>query len=131
MPNFPDSHRDLLDAQVASFATIDDRGFPQVTAVWFLFDGEKLRLSLSTDRRKTQNLRARPECSLFILDPANAFRYLEVRGRARLEADDGYVFADQVGNKYGADLRAYDSPETSRVAVTIEPVAIHAVTIGA
>jgi PPOX class probable F420-dependent enzyme len=127
MTTFPESHSDLLEGQVASFATIDSDGFPQVTAVWFLHDGGELKLSLNTARRKTQNLVDRPECSLFLLDLANPYRYLEVRGRARIEPDDDYVFAGKVGAKYNANLKAYDGPEDSRVVVTIEPVKIHPV----
>jgi len=127
MTSFPESHSDLLDGQVASFATIDSDGFPQVTAVWFLHDGGELKLSLNTARRKTQNLAERPECSLFLLDLANPYRYLEVRGRARIEPDDDYVLAGKVGAKYNANLKAYDGPEESRVVVTIEPVKIHPV----
>ncbi|MGA2010445.1 MAG: hypothetical protein ABSH51_07935 [Solirubrobacteraceae bacterium] len=33
MNTFPDSHRDLLDAQVASLATIGVNGFPQLTSI--------------------------------------------------------------------------------------------------
>jgi PPOX class probable F420-dependent enzyme len=128
MTTFPDSHSDLLEGQVASLATIDDNGFPQVTEVWFILEDGEIKLSLNTARRKTQNLTARPQCSLFLLDLANPYRYLEVRGRARLEPDDDYAFADTVGAKYGgADLRAHDQPGESRVVVTIEPVKIHAV----
>jgi hypothetical protein len=38
MTNFPDSHRDLLDAQVATLATIGGNGFPQLTEVWLRHD---------------------------------------------------------------------------------------------
>jgi hypothetical protein len=63
------------------------------------------------------------ECSLFILDLANPYRFLEIRGRARIEPDDDYAFADKVRAKYGGvDLRANDRPGESRVVVTIEPV---------
>lgn len=127
MTTFPESHRDLLDGQVASFATIDDDGFPQVTAVWFLHEDGELKLSLNGSRAKTKNLAARPECSLFLLDLANPYRYLEVRGRARIAPDDDYAFAGKVGAKYNADLKAYDAPGESRVVVTIEPVKIHPV----
>ncbi|MGH2927564.1 MAG: pyridoxamine 5'-phosphate oxidase family protein, partial [Solirubrobacteraceae bacterium] len=83
--------------------------------------------SLNTSRRKTRNLRERPECSLLILDVADPYRYLEVRGRARLEPDDDYEFARRVGAKYGADLSVHDGPGESRVAVTIEPANVYAV----
>jgi PPOX class probable F420-dependent enzyme len=123
MTDFPDSHRDLLDGEVATLATIDPRGFPQLSEVWFLFDDGEVRISPNTARLKTKNLRARPECSVFILDLANPYRYLEIRGRARIEPDDDYSFAAKVGAKYcGTDLRAIDRPGESRVVVTVEPV---------
>jgi PPOX class probable F420-dependent enzyme len=127
MTNFPDSHRDLLDGQVASLATIDGQGFPQVSEVWFLLDDDELKLSLNDSRYKTKNLVDRPECSLFLLDLAVPFRYIEVRGRARIEPDDDYAFASKVGAKYGADLKVHDGPGDRRVVVTIEPVKVHAV----
>ena len=130
MAGFPESHRDLLDGQVASLATIDDDGLPQLTEVWFLVDGGEIKLSLNTARHKTQNLIERPQCSLLFLDLANPYRYLEIRGRARIEPDDDYVFADKVGAKYGADLRVHDGPGDRRVVVTIDASKIHPVAMG-
>jgi PPOX class probable F420-dependent enzyme len=128
MTDFPASHRDLLDSEFATLATIDPEGFPQLTEVWFLFDGGEARVSLNTARLKTKNLQKRPECSLFILDLASPYRYLEIRGRARIEPDDDYAFADKVGAKYGGvDLRPLDRPGESRVVVTVEPVRIRPV----
>ncbi len=131
MPSIPASHRDLLDAQVATLATIDPDGRPQVSALWFLAEGETVRMSLNTTRKKTQNLRANPAACLFILDVANPYRYLEIRGDARIEPDPDLAFADRVGAKYGADLRQMDAPGEERVVVTIEPSRIHAVDMGA
>ncbi|HET8528702.1 MAG TPA: PPOX class F420-dependent oxidoreductase [Gaiellaceae bacterium] len=127
----PDSHRDLLDAQFATLATLASDGSPQLTEVWFLRDGDEVKLSLNTSRAKTKNLQARPRCSVLILDVANPYRYLELRGRARVEPDDDYAFADRVGAKYGADLRAHDAPGDARVVVTIEPERIHPVDMSA
>ena len=131
MTSFPDSHSDLLDAQVASLATIGRDGVPQATLVWFLHDDGELKLSLNTARLKTRNLTARPECSLLVPDFANPYRYLEVHGHARIEPDADYVFADRVGAKYGgADLRERDQPGETRVVVTIEPTKVYAVALG-
>jgi PPOX class probable F420-dependent enzyme len=126
MTTFPESHRDLLDAQVATLATIGEDGLPQLTEIWFLLDEGELRLSLSTSRRKTRNLLQRPQCSLLILDLENPYRYLEVRGTARIEPDDDYAFAGKVGAKYDADLKAFDKPGQRRVMVTIEPANVYA-----
>jgi PPOX class probable F420-dependent enzyme len=131
MTSFPETHRDLLDGQVASLATIDRDGFPQVSEIWFLLEDDELKLSLNSSRFKTQNLVARPQCSVLLLDLTNPFRYLEVRGRARIEPDDDYEFAGRLGAKYGADLKVHDQPGDRRVVVTIEPVKVHPVNMGA
>jgi PPOX class probable F420-dependent enzyme len=131
MPMIPQSHRDLLDSQVATLATVGPDGRPQLSAVWFLADGDTVSVSLSTDRQKTKNLAANPAVNLFLLDLANPYRYLEIRGDAEITADDDYAFADLVGAKYGADLRAFDQPGQSRVKVTIKPVRANAVEIRA
>ena len=45
-------------------------------------------------------------------------------GDAEISADDDYSFANQLGAKYGADLRDRDKPGEARVAVTIKPARI-------
>jgi PPOX class probable F420-dependent enzyme len=126
----PESHRDLLELPVATLATIDPDGRPQLSAVWFLADGDTVRVSLNVDRKKTRNLRANPAVCLFLLDLANPMRYLEVRGDAEVADDPGYAFADEVGTKYGADLRAFNGPTGERVVVTIRPTRVNAVNMG-
>ena len=83
----PESHRDLLDGQVATLATIGPDGRPQLSEVWFLAEGTTVSLSLNTSRQKTKNLSRNPACSLFLLDLANPYRYLELRGDAEISPD--------------------------------------------
>ena len=125
--SIPDSHRSLLGSDVAAFATVGADGRPQVSAVWFLAEGDTVRISLHTSRQKTKNLRRNPACSVFLLDLANPYRYLEIRGDAVVAPDDGYAFADKLGAKYGSDLRAMDGDDQSRVVVTVVPSRINAV----
>jgi PPOX class probable F420-dependent enzyme len=123
-PEIPDSHRDLLDAQVAVLGTIGASGRPQLSGIWFLAEGDTVRLSLNTSRQKLKNLQANPKCSLIILgDPP--YKYLELRGDAEITPDPDYEFANKVGAKYGgADLRERDNPGESRVVVTIKPARV-------
>ena len=126
MTTIPDSHRDLLNAQVAVLGTIGSSGRPQLSGIWFLAEDDTVKLSLNTARQKLKNLRANPKCSLIIFgDPP--YRYIELRGDAEITPDDDYSFADKLGAKYGADLRSRDQPGESRVKVTIRPVRINAV----
>jgi PPOX class probable F420-dependent enzyme len=132
-PTVPSSHRDLLDSLFATLATVGADGRPQVSEVWFLADGDDVRVSLNTTRQKTRNLVANPAVSFFVLDLANPLRYLELRGDAEIVPDDDYAFADQVAAKYGegVDLREMDGPGQTRVAVTIRPVRVVAVDLSA
>lgn len=124
---FPESHQDLLNSDVAILATLGHDGYPQVSALWFLFDDDgTLKLSLNTARQKLKNLQAHPECTLFILDTANPYRTLEVRARAEIVPDSEYTFAKKLGAKYGGvDLSANDGPGETRVVVSLRPVKIN------
>jgi PPOX class probable F420-dependent enzyme len=130
MVDVPESHRDLLDAQVLTFATIAPDGRPQLSETWFLAEDGTVRLSLNTRRLKVRNLQRNPACTAFILDLANPMRYLELRGDAEVTPDDDYEFAARLGAKYGADMRSYDPPDNKRVVVTIHPSRINAVNMG-
>ena len=127
MISFPESHKDLLTADVAMLATIGQDGYPQVTALWFLFDGDgTIKLSLNTTRQKVKNLQVHPECSFFILDVANPYRTLEIRARAEIKPDTDYTFATRLGAKYGgADLRSNDRPGETRVVVSLRPIKVN------
>lgn len=131
MLEIPSSHRDLLDGQFATLGTVGADGRPQLSEVWFQADGDTIGISLNTARQKTRNLMARPGVSLFLLDLANPYRYLEIRGDAEISPDEDYSFADRVGAKYGADLREHDQPGQARVVVTIRRVRVNAVDMSA
>jgi PPOX class probable F420-dependent enzyme len=122
----PDSHRDLLDAQFATLATIGGDGYPQVSVLWFLAEDDTIRLSLNTARQKTKNLQRNPALGLIILDMANPYRYLEIRGDAEFEPDPDYAFADKLGAKYQSDLRERDNPGETRIIVTVRPRRVRA-----
>jgi PPOX class probable F420-dependent enzyme len=127
MPAIPESHRDLLDGQFATLATIGPDGRPQLSEVWFVTEDDTICLSLNTSRQKTKNLLANPAANLFLLDPTVPYRYLEIRGDAEISADADYSFADRLGAKYHADLRNHDGPGQSRVKVIIRPVRVNAI----
>ncbi len=119
-PEIPDSHRELLNAQVGVLGTIGASGRPQLSATWFLAEGDTVKISLNTARQKTKNLQANPRASFLIFDPANPYKYIELRGDAEISPDDDYAFADKVGAKYGANLRDRDQPGDTRVIVAIK-----------
>jgi PPOX class probable F420-dependent enzyme len=127
MPAIPPSHRDLLDGQFATLGTVGRDSRPQLSEVWFLADGDTVKISLNATRQKTKNLLANPGVSLLLLDLAVPYRYLEIRGDAEITPDDDYSFADRFGAKYQSNLRDHDRPGDRRVIVTIRPTRVNAV----
>lgn len=123
----PDSHRDLLDGQFLTLATVGEDGYPQMSEVWFLAEDGQIAMSLNTRRQKVKNLETEPSCTALLLDLDNPYRYLEVRGTAVVTPDDDRAFAERVGAKYDADLREHDAPGDHRVVVRIVPVHVNAV----
>ncbi len=108
-------------------ATSGPDGYPQVTALWFLFDEDgTLKLSLNNARQKVKNLQAHPECTFFVLDTANPYRTLEVRARALIQSDVEHTFAKKLSAKYGgAEFWTRDRPGESRVVVSLQPIKVN------
>jgi hypothetical protein len=125
--SIPDSHRDLLGGDFLTLATVGDDGYPQVSEVWFVAEGDQVAMSLNTRRQKVKNLETEPACAVLLLDLQNPYRYLEIRGTAVVEPDEDRAFAEQVGAKYNADLREHDTPGDRRVVVRIVPTHVRAV----
>jgi PPOX class probable F420-dependent enzyme len=125
MVEFPESHRDLLQSQVAILATQGADGYPQVTALWFVYEDSEIRFSLNNTRQKTKNMQRQAECTLLLIDPASPYRTLEIRGKVEVVPDEGGAFVEAVQHKYGVDVRQNDRPGDQRMAVTLHPVKVN------
>ena len=123
--DIPESVRDLLDKEgFAHLATLRADGTPQVTPMWFGFDGEHILFSTTTRRQKYRNLRRNPNVAFSITDPDDPYRYLEVRGViAEIGEDEGNEFINSMAKKYrDLDLYPWDGPGDKRVVIKVTPV---------
>jgi len=93
----------LLDApNYGHLGTIRPDDTVQVNPMWFEFDGTHLRFTHTTKRAKFRNLQHNPSMSLSVIDPANPFRYLEVRGSlVDVVPDPTGEFYIRLGKRYG------------------------------
>ncbi|MEB4211106.1 PPOX class F420-dependent oxidoreductase [Mycobacterium sp. 94-17] len=122
MPVIPESHRDLVEAPlVASLSTVGADGTPQVTAIWFVTEGDTVKASLVTSRQKYKNVIAHPQATLFIIDPSNPFRTLEIRGAVEVGEDPKLELFENILRHYGHDPAAFPGPREGRVAITLLP----------
>ena len=118
----PTSHRDLLETPgVVALATVGPTGHPQVTAIWALLEDELIVTSLTGTRQKVKNLLLRPQATLFVIDPANPFRTLEVRGDVSIEPDPQLQTLQKVLKAYGQDLTSFSGSLQERQTVVLHP----------
>jgi PPOX class probable F420-dependent enzyme len=119
----PESHRDLLAAPLtAALTTVDAKGRPQSTAVWYLVDDDGLlKGSVTDDRQKYKNLSGNPNCTLLIIDPSNPWRTLEIRAEAELTADPQKTTVSKFAQAYQADEDMLKASGDNRYTVTYRP----------
>jgi len=121
----PDKYRDLLETKkaFAHLATVMKEGGPQVTPVWFDFDGRHFRINTARGRVKDRNMRRSPKVALAIMDPDNPYRHLAVQGRVVEVTEQGAdAHIDALAKKYlGEDRYPYRKSGEVRVMYKIEP----------
>ncbi|GIE75030.1 PPOX class F420-dependent enzyme [Actinoplanes philippinensis] len=126
MSIIPDSYLDLLERPLfGHLGTVRDDGEPQVNPMWFAFDGEFLRFTNTTTRRKYRNVMGEPRVSLSINDPDQPYRYLEVRGTVeRIEPDTEGVFFAELAARYRLDIPLPPGDVAHRVVYVVRPTAV-------
>jgi PPOX class probable F420-dependent enzyme len=125
MVEIPAGFRDLFNKKAfAHLATVMPDGRPQVTPVWFDFDGTHIRVNSAKGRVKDKNMRRDPRVALSIQDPDNAYRYLEIRGKVIDITENGAVaHIDALAKIYmGLDIYPFHQPGVQRVIYKIEPL---------
>ena len=125
MVAIPDQFLDLLRKKTAfaHLATVMPDGSPQVTPVWFDYEGGLVRVNSAKGRVKSRNMAAGAAVALSILDPENPYRYIQIRGRvARVVEEGAAAHIDSLAKKYlGKDRYPFARPGEVRVMFEIEP----------
>jgi PPOX class probable F420-dependent enzyme len=122
--NIPATHVDLLQKPAfAHLSTLMPDGSPQSTPVWIEFDGKFVSFNSALGRMKDKNVRRDPRVALSIADPANPYRYLEVRGRVVEVTEKGAnEQIDRLSQKYlGKPKYPFGKPGEVRVSYKIAP----------
>lgn len=124
MSTIPPRELNILQSTgFAHIATMGPAHEPQCNPVWFDWDGTYVRISQTKTRQKYRNIQRDPRVAVSIIDPANPYHYLEIRGKVvRIEDDPDKKFIDALAKKYlGVDNYPYNQPGDERVILYIQP----------
>ena len=110
----------------AHLATLMPDGSPQVTPVWFDYDGEHIIVNSARGRVKDKNMVRDQRVALEIMDPDDPYRYLEIRGRVVEITEEGAdAMIDRLAKKYlGVDSYPFRNPAEQRVVYKIAPMKV-------
>ena len=125
MSVIPEKYMDLLTGKKAfgDLATVMRDGSPQVTPVWFDYKDGTIRVNTARGRVKDKNMAVRAKVALAIMDPANPYRHIQIRGRVRCATEAGAdAHINALTKKYrGPDAVREARPGEIRVIFEIEP----------
>ena len=124
MTTIPEQFKDLLSKRAfAHLATLMADGSPQVSPVWFDFDGSHFIVNSAKGRVKDKNMRRNKNVALSITDPDNDYRHMDVQGTVVDITEQGAdAHIDKLAKKYlGKDKYPFAGPGEVRVIYKIEP----------
>lgn len=130
MANIPEKYLDLVSVEKKAFAslalTLAD-GTPQVTPIWFGWDGTHIILNTARGRVKDKVMHRQGKVALLIMDPADPYRYLQIRGSITAETEEGaYDMICDLRVKYRGDRNYPKNPGEVRVTYYVLPEQVQA-----
>ncbi len=127
MTDIPDKFRDLMSKKAfATVATVMADGSPQVTPVWFDYTGGKIRVNTAKGRVKARTMTQGAKVAVAIMDPDNAYRYVQVRGTvARATEDGAEQHIEDLSQKYLGKPYPNRQPGERRITIEITPDAVN------
>jgi len=124
----PTTHTDLFtNPIVVTLSTVMPDGQPQATPIWCDYDGTYLYVNTAVGRQKDKNMQANPKVTISVIDPANPYRWVEVRGEVIARTLEGAAeHINKLSHRY--QNRDYLSGkdreirlQQTRVIYTVEP----------
>lgn len=82
-------YKQLIDEPVtAVVAVMGDAGRPNLTPVWFDYEGNTVLLNLATHRKKVDWLRKDPHATFLLMNPQNAYHWLSIKATVTREVSE-------------------------------------------
>jgi len=114
--------RELIARPVlASLATLNPDGSPQITPLWIDLDGDDVVFNTAKGRVKARNLEKDSRVAVSVVDPDDAYNVVALRGTVTdvtTEGADAHI--DSLAKKYlGADSYPFRRDGEVRIRVTV------------
>ena len=122
MITISDKLKDLFERPiVCALATVMPSGQPQVTPVWWMYDGTYVIINSKRGRQKDRNMVRDAKVTILVIDPKDSGHWIELRGHILDITEEGANdVIDKLSMRYeGHKFRSLESGEV-RVTYKIE-----------
>ncbi len=107
-----ETYKQLMDKPIACvMAVMGKDGRPNLTPMWFDYEGDKVLINVAEHRRKTEWIRNHPQVSILLMNPENMYHWMSIKVTVDREVseddpDEGSRVTaqlDKIWQKYMAD----------------------------
>ncbi|MGE3286788.1 MAG: pyridoxamine 5'-phosphate oxidase family protein [Pseudonocardia sp.] len=83
------TYKQLVDEPVTAIVAVMGKdGRPNLTPVWFDYEGDTILLNLATHRKKVEWLRLNSQATFALMNPANAYHWMSIKATVRREVSE-------------------------------------------
>jgi PPOX class probable F420-dependent enzyme len=116
-------YKRLLEEPVtAVIAVMGGDGRPNLTPIWFDYEGDTVLLNFASHRKKTEWVRKNPEVTIILVNPANAYHWVSIKATITNEIHEDDPDADgrpadqvdKIWTKYTNNAPPYGLRDPSR-----------------
>jgi len=84
-----ETYKQLMDKPLACvMAVMGKDGRPNLTPMWFDYEGDKVLVNVAAHRRKTDWIRNNPQISILIMNPENMYHWMSLKVTVEREVSE-------------------------------------------
>ena len=75
-----ETYKQLMDKPIAcALAVMGRDGRPNLTPMWFDYEGDKVLINVAEQRKKTEWIRANPQATILLMNPENMYHWMSLK----------------------------------------------------
>ncbi len=123
LENLDPIYKRLIDEPIAaSFAVLGSDGRPNLTPMWFDYEGSTVLVNTASHRKKVEWIRANPQLTILLMNPENMYHWMSIKCTVKREISEddpdkgarATAQVDKIWTKYTKSPPPYGLRDPSR-----------------